>query len=107
VIFAVSAAVWAISFFLIRTLSRYREYAADRGSAIITREPSRLASALLKISGRMQRIPDTDLRQMQTGSALMFFPAITRGSLGEIFATHPSLEHRIARLQAMEAQLSR
>jgi heat shock protein HtpX len=107
VIFLVSAAVWAISFVLIRTLSRYREYAADRGSAIITRDPSRLASALLKISGRMQRIPDTDLRQMQTGSALMFFPAISRGSLGEIFATHPSLEHRIARLQAMEAQLSR
>jgi heat shock protein HtpX len=107
VIFLVSAAVWAISFVLIRTLSRYREYAADRGSAIITRDPSRLASALLKISGRMQRIPDTDLRQMQAGSALMFFPAISRGSLGEIFATHPSLEHRIARLQAMEAQLSR
>jgi heat shock protein HtpX len=107
VIFLVSAAVWAISFLLIRTLSRYREYAADRGSAIITGEPSRLASALLKISGRMQRIPDTDLRQMQTGSALMFFPAISRGSLAEIFATHPSLEHRIARLQAMEAQLSR
>ena len=107
VIFLVSAAVWAISFFLIRTLSRYREYAADRDSAIITRDPSRLASALLKISGRMQRIPDTDLRQMQAGSALMFFPAISRGSLGEIFATHPSLEHRIARLQAMEAQLSR
>jgi heat shock protein HtpX len=107
VIFLVSAAVWAISFILIRTLSRYREYAADRGSAIITRDPSRLASALLKISGRMQRIPDTDLRQMQAGSALMFFPAVSRGSLGEIFATHPSLEHRIARLQAMEAQLSR
>jgi heat shock protein HtpX len=107
VIFLVSAAVWAISFLLIRTLSRYREYAADRGSAIITRDPSRLASALLKISGRMQRIPDTDLRQMQAGSALMFFPAVSRGSLGEIFATHPSLEHRIARLQAMEAQLSR
>src|ERR1700694_4820249 len=107
IVFLVSAAVWAISFFLIRTLSRYREYAADRGSAIITREPSALASALLKISGRMQRIPDTDLRQMQAGSALMFFPAISRGSLGGLFATHPSLEHRIARLQAMEAQLSR
>jgi heat shock protein HtpX len=106
-IFIVSAIVWALSFVLIRTLSRYREFAADRGSAIITRDPSRLASALLKISGKMQRIPDTDLRQMQAGSALMFFPAISRGSLGEIFATHPSLEHRIARLQAMEAELSR
>ena len=106
VIFVVSAIVWALSFVLIRTLSRYREYAADRGSAIITRDPSRLASALLKISGKMQRIPDTDLRQMQAGSALMFFPAISRGSLGEMFATHPSLEHRIARLQAMEAEMS-
>jgi heat shock protein HtpX len=107
VIFLVSAAVWAISFVLIRTLSRYREYAADRGSAMITQEPSRLASALLKISGRMQRIPDKDLRQMEAGSALMLFPAVSKGSLLEIFSTHPSLEHRIARLQAIEAQLSR
>ncbi len=107
VVFLVSAAVWAISFVLIHTLSRYREYAADRGSAIITGTPSHLASALLKISGRMQRIPDADLRQMQAGSALMFFPAISRGSLVELFSTHPSLEHRIARLQGMEAQLNR
>jgi len=107
VVFLVSAAVWAISFVLIHTLSRYREYAADRGSAIITGAPSRLASALLKISGRMQRIPDADLRQMEAGSALMFFPAVSRGSLVELFSTHPSLEHRIARLQGMEAQLNR
>ena len=64
-------------------------------------DPNQLAHTI------MQRIPDSDLRQMQAGSALMFFPAISRGSLGELFATHPSLEHRIARLQAMEAQLSR
>src|SRR3982074_1362069 len=67
VIFAVSAAVWAISFFLIRTLSRYREYAADRGSAIITRDPSRLASALLKSSGRTERVTASDLRPMPAG----------------------------------------
>lgn len=107
VVFLVSAAVWAISFLLIHTLSRYREYAADRGSGIITGTPSRLASALLKISGRMQRIPDADLRQMEAGSALMFFPAISRGSLAELFSTHPSVEHRVARLQALEAQLNR
>ena len=106
VIFLVSAIVWAVSFVLIRALSRYREYAADRGSAIITGEPSRLAAALIKISGEMGRIPNTDLRQMEAGSALMFFPAISPGSLSELFSTHPSLEHRLARLQAMESGLS-
>ncbi len=102
-----SAAVWAISFVLIRTLSRYREFAADRGSAIITGEPSALASALQKISGRMQRIPSSDMRQMHSGNALMIFPAISKGSIYEIFSTHPSLEHRLAKLQDMEARLSR
>lgn len=105
-IFLVSAAVWAISFVLIRTLSRYREYAADRGSAIITREPSNLASALMKISGTMQRIPDRDLRQVEAANSLMLFPVAHPGSLSEIFSTHPSLEHRLARLKAMEQELS-
>ncbi len=107
VIFLISAAVWAISFVLIRTLSRYREYSADRGSAIITGQPSKLASALLKISGRMERIPDSDLRTVQAGNSLMIFPAITRGSVAELFSTHPSLEHRLAKLQEMESNLSR
>src|SRR5438309_4879384 len=106
-IFLVSLLVWAISFVLIRTLSRYREYSADRGSAVITGQPSKLASALVKISGRMQRIPDKDLRQVEVGNTLMFFPAISRGSISEIFSTHPSLEHRIAKLQEMEANLAR
>jgi len=106
-IFLVSIVVWAISFVLIRTLSRYREYSADRGSAIITGQPSQLASALVKISGRMQRIPDQDLRQVEAGNTLMIFPAISRGSISEIFSTHPSLEHRLARLQEMEAALAR
>ena len=105
-VFLVSAAVWAISFVLIRSLSRYREYAADRGSAIITGQPSKLASALIKISGRMQRIPDQDLRTVQAASALMIFPALSKGSLAELFSTHPSLEHRLAKLQAMEAKLA-
>ena len=106
VIFLVSIVVWAISFVLIRTLSRYREYSADRGSAIITGQPSKLASALVKVSGRMQRIPAQDLRSVEAGNTLMFFPAITRGSISEIFSTHPSLEHRIAKLQEMEANLA-
>jgi heat shock protein HtpX len=107
VVFLVSAAVWAISFVLIRTLSRYREYAADRGSAIITQQPSNLASALIKISGTIQRIPDRDLRQVEAGNALMLASVAHEGSLTEIFSTHPSLEHRLARLKAMEAELSR
>ncbi|GAC1653916.1 MAG: zinc metalloprotease HtpX [Candidatus Dormibacteraceae bacterium] len=106
-VFLVSAAVWAISFVLIRTLSRYREYSADRGSAIITGQPSKLASALVKISGRMDRIPAADLRTVEAGNTLMIFPALSRGSISEIFSTHPSLEHRIAKLQEMEANLSR
>ena len=104
-VFLVSAAVWVISFVLIRTLSRYREYAADRGSAIITGEPAQLAAALVKISDRMQRIPDRDLREVEGASALLIFPAVSHGSLAEIFSTHPSLEHRLARLEAMAAQM--
>ena len=106
-IFLVSIVVWAVSFVLIRTLSRYREYSADRGSAVITGQPSKLASALVKISGRMQRIPDQDLRQVEAGNTLMIFPAVSRGSISEIFSTHPSLEHRLAKLQEMEANLAR
>ncbi|HVB13844.1 MAG TPA: zinc metalloprotease HtpX [Candidatus Dormibacteraeota bacterium] len=108
VIILVAAVVWAISFVLIRALSRYREYAADRGSAIITREPAQLASALQKISGTMTRIPSRDLRQVQAANALMIFPAVHmgKGSLAEMFSTHPSLEHRLAKLRELEAQLS-
>jgi heat shock protein HtpX len=108
-IILVAAVVWAISFVLIRALSRYREYAADRGSAIITREPAQLASALQKISGSMTRIPTRDLRQVQTANALMIFPAVHmgKGSLAEMFSTHPSLDHRLAKLRELEAELSR
>lgn len=103
----VAAVVWAVSFVLIRALSRYREYSADRGSAIITGQPSLLASALVKISGRMERIPDQDLREVAPANALMIFPAVSKGSLAEFFSTHPSLEHRLAKLQEYEAQLAR
>jgi heat shock protein HtpX len=108
VIILVAAVVWAISFVLIRALSRYREYAADRGSAIITRDPAQLASALQKISGTMTRIPTRDLRQVQSANALMIFPAVHmgKGSLAEMFSTHPSLEHRLKKLQELESQLS-
>jgi len=107
IVLLVSVLVWLISFVLIRTLSRYREYAADRGSAIITGEPMALASALIKVSGRMQRIPDADLRNLQGASALMIFPAVSRDSIMELFSTHPSLEHRIRKLEQIARELAK
>ncbi len=104
-VYLVSVVVWAVSFVLLRTLSRYREYAADRGAAILTGSPSHLASALLKIEGRMRRIPSGDLRQAQAMSAFYIMPAVGRAAISELFSTHPSLEHRLERLRAMEQSM--
>ncbi len=105
-VYLASIVVWVISFFLIRALSRYRELAADRGSAIITGAPQNLMSALMKISQGMARIPDTDLRAKQSLNAFFIVPAIAGGaSLGELFSTHPSLERRIAQLEKIQAQM--
>lgn len=106
-VYLASLLVWLISFILIRAVSRYREYAADRGSAILTGAPSHLMSALLKISGSMSRIPNRDLRQSEAVSALYIFPAVSKGSLMELFATHPSLEHRLAQLRRIEEAMHR
>ncbi|MBI2864314.1 MAG: zinc metalloprotease HtpX [Chloroflexi bacterium] len=105
IVYLASLAVWLISFFLIRALSRYREYAADRGSAIITGAPSHLAAALLKISGAMQRIPQRDLREVEGANAFFIVPALGGSSIMELFATHPSLEKRLARLKLMEQEM--
>lgn len=102
---AVSFAVYAISFFLIQALSRYREFAADRGAAVITGRPSALASALLKISGQMERVPQQDLRAASEMNAFFIIPATTKRSLANLFSTHPPVEKRIAALQRLEAQL--
>ncbi len=104
-VYIAALAVWVISFFLIRALSRYREFAADRGSAIITGAPSQLSSALLKISGSMQRIPGRDLREVEAMNAFFIVPALSKSSLMEIFSTHPSLENRIARLTRMQQEM--
>ena len=103
-VYLVSLVVWLVSFLLIRALSRYRELAADRGSAIMTGAPSQLASALVKISGAMERIPDADLRTVEGASALMLVPAFSRQSLIGLLATHPSLDARLAQLRRLEAQ---
>ena len=101
----VALAVYIISFFLMQALSRYREFAADRGAAVITGRPSALATALMKISGTMQRIPQTDLRAHTELNAFYIFPASAKQSLFNLFATHPPLEKRLAALQRLEAQL--
>jgi heat shock protein HtpX len=106
IILLVSVAVAFISHLLILALSRYREYAADRGAAILTGQPENLASALLRITGTMQRIPTQDLRQAQPLSAL-YFASPSRESFSEVFADHPSVERRIARLQQFERQMVR
>jgi heat shock protein HtpX len=102
VLFLVSLAVYVVSFFLMQALSRYREFAADRGAALITGRPSALAAALVKISGGMQRIPQQDLR---TSGELQAFFISPVGKIGGLFSTHPPMEKRIAALQRLEAQL--
>jgi len=105
VVLLVSMLVYVVSFFLMQALSRYREFAADRGAAVLTGRPSALASALLKISGQMQRVPQKDLRAAQEMNAFFIIPASAKNSIANLFSTHPPVEQRIARLQRLEQQL--
>jgi heat shock protein HtpX len=100
-----SIVVYAVSFFLLRALSRYREFAADRGGAVLTGRPSALASALIRISGTMERVPSQDLRSAEALSAFFIIPARAKKSLWNLFADHPPLERRLAALERLEAQL--
>jgi heat shock protein HtpX len=101
---AVSLVVWVVSFLLIRALSRYREFAADRGAATITGNPSALASALRTIDGRMDRVPKEDLREQAEMNAFFVIP-IRSGFIGKIAATHPPTEKRVERLHELEREL--
>ena len=106
VVLLVSAAVYVISWMLLQALSRYREFAADRGSAIITGRPSALISALMRISGAMGRIPQQDLRAASSELAAFYIvPPRAKQTVATLFSTHPPLEARIAALQRLEAQL--
>jgi heat shock protein HtpX len=106
VVILVSAVVYVVSWLLLQALSRYREFAADRGSAIITGRPSALISALMKISGEMGRIPQRDLRAASGELAAFYiFPPGAKQTVASLFSTHPPLEKRIAALQRLEAQL--
>ncbi len=111
IIMAVSIVVYAVSFLLIRLLSRYRELAADRSGALLTGQPSELASALQKVSGSIARIPTKDLRAAEPLNAFFFVPALTRRqgemTLSTLFSTHPPLEKRLAQLAKISRELSK
>jgi heat shock protein HtpX len=105
VVLLASFVVYIVSFFLMLALSRYREFSADRGAALITGRPSALASALMKLSGAMQRVPDQDLRQAERMNAFFIIPTSVKSSVHTLFMTHPPMEKRIEALQRMESQL--
>jgi heat shock protein HtpX len=106
VVLLVSAVVYMVSFVLLQALSRYREFAADRGSAIITGRPSALISALYKISGNMQQVPQRDLRAASSELAAFYiFPPGAKRTISGLFSTHPPLEARVKALQRLESQL--
>jgi heat shock protein HtpX len=106
VVMLVSVAVYVISFLLTRALSRYRELSADRAGALLTGNPSALASALQKVSGDIAGIPDRDLRQVEAVSAFAFAPSITtKASISTLFMTHPPLEKRLEQLAQISTQL--
>jgi heat shock protein HtpX len=108
-IMLLSIVVYCVSFLLIRLLSRYRELAADRSGALLTGQPSALASALVKVTGDMARIPMKDLREAEPLNTFYFTPALRPGQNGisTIFSTHPSLERRLAELDKISKQLSK
>jgi heat shock protein HtpX len=106
-VLVVSIVVYAISFFLTRLLSRYRELCADRSGAFLTGKPSALASALQKITGEIAAIPNKDLRSTQSMNAFFIAPAISGASLKTLTSTHPSLEERLEQLAKVSAELGR
>jgi len=107
IVLLVSIVTYAISFVLIRTISRYREYAADRGSALITGAPENLMSALQKISGQITQIPERDLREVAGMNAYFIIPTNWRTQAGELFMDHPPLEKRLAALEKIAREMGR
>jgi heat shock protein HtpX len=107
IVMLVSIVTYALSYVLIRTISRYREYAADRGSAVLTGAPEYLMSALQKIAGTITAIPQRDLREVQAMNAFFIIPTNWRSSFGELFQTHPPLEKRLAALAEIARQMGK
>ena len=106
-VWIVAVMAWIVSTLLIRSLSRYREFGADRGSAYLTGRPRDLISALYKISGRMDYLPPEPKRQVEGANAFFIIPALSGTTLMELFSTHPPLEKRVAALEQVEQELGR
>jgi len=106
IVILVAIITWIVSFLVIRAISRYREYAADRGGAEITGNPDKLADALLKISGRMNKIPPKDIEQVQKLNAFFIIPALSGSSIANLFSTHPPVEKRVQKLREMMTSMS-
>ncbi|MDQ4030360.1 MAG: zinc metalloprotease HtpX, partial [Actinomycetota bacterium] len=107
IVLVVSIVTYFLSYILIRTISRYREYAADRGAALVTGAPEYLMSALQKIASQMTMIPQRDLRQVESMNAFFIIPTNVKASVGELFATHPPLEKRLARLSQIAREMGK
>ncbi|HXV45476.1 MAG TPA: zinc metalloprotease HtpX [Nitrososphaera sp.] len=105
-ILLVAIITWFVSFLIIRAISRYREFVADRDGALMTGKPSKLASALLKISGTMKRIPTRDLREVEGMNAFFIVPALSGDAFARLFSTHPPVDQRVKKLMEMEAAMS-
>ncbi len=105
IVIAVALLTWVVSFLIIRAISRYREFAADRGSAQMTGKPVELANALMKISGNMKNIPTRDLRQEEGLNAFFIIPALSGSTIGNLFSTHPPVQKRVQKLMEMEASM--
>ncbi len=102
VVIIVAIVTWIVSFLIIRAISRYREYAADRGGAEMTGNPDKLADALLKISGNMNKIPPKEIERVQKLNAFFIIPALSGNSIANLFSTHPPVEKRVKKLREMK-----
>jgi heat shock protein HtpX len=103
IVILVALITWVVSFLIIRAISRYREYSADRSGAIMTGKPDKLASALLKISGKMGNIPTKELENVQKLNAFFIIPALSGSSIANLFSTHPPVEKRVQKLREMQS----
>jgi len=101
IVILVAIVTWVVSFLIIRAISRYREYSADRGGAIMTGRPDKLADALMKISGKMSKIPANELQKVQKMNAFFIIPALSGSSIANLFSTHPPVEKRVQKLKEM------
>ena len=102
IVLVVAVVTWVVSFLIIRAISRYREYSADRGGAIMTGKPDKLATALLKISGKIKVLPPNELKNVQKLNAFFIIPALSGSSIANLFSSHPPVEKRVQKLKEMK-----